>query len=60
MAEDQDDRGPRIVRVLFVQLCLLALTRAGYYRYPEPFKCVIRPRAPWAEALIRANDQLAA
>lgn len=31
----------------------------GHYRYPEPFKCVIKPRAPWAEALIRANDQVA-
>ncbi|EIW55459.1 cytochrome P450 [Trametes versicolor FP-101664 SS1] len=33
---------------------------AGLVSYPEPFKCVIKPRAPWAEALIRANDQLAA
>ncbi|KAL1941769.1 hypothetical protein VTO73DRAFT_6769 [Trametes versicolor] len=32
---------------------------AGFVSYPEPFKCVIKSRAPWAEALIRANDQLA-
>ncbi|EIW55444.1 cytochrome P450 [Trametes versicolor FP-101664 SS1] len=34
-------------------------TTAGVISYPEPFKCVIMPRASWAEALIRANDQLA-
>ncbi|KAI0634877.1 CyP450 monooxygenase [Trametes polyzona] len=30
---------------------------AGVISYPEPFECVIKPRAPWAEALIRANDK---
>nr|BED43007.1 cytochrome P450 monooxygenase [Trametes versicolor] len=31
----------------------------GVISYPEHFKCVIRPRASWAGALIHANDQLA-
>ncbi|KAI0674497.1 CyP450 monooxygenase [Trametes maxima] len=30
---------------------------SGVISYPEPFECVIKPRAPWAEALICANDQ---
>ncbi|EIW55506.1 CyP450 monooxygenase [Trametes versicolor FP-101664 SS1] len=33
---------------------------AGVISYPEPFECVIKARAPWAEALIRASDQIAA
>ncbi|KAI0833218.1 CyP450 monooxygenase [Trametes gibbosa] len=27
----------------------------GLISYPEPFECVIKPRAPWAEALVRAH-----
>ncbi|KAI0371242.1 CyP450 monooxygenase [Pilatotrama ljubarskyi] len=29
---------------------------SGVISYPEPFECVIKPRGPWAEALIRASD----
>ncbi|KAL1943796.1 hypothetical protein VTO73DRAFT_3614 [Trametes versicolor] len=31
---------------------------SGVISYPEPFECVIKARAPWAEALIRASDQI--
>ncbi|KAI0827125.1 CyP450 monooxygenase [Trametes gibbosa] len=33
---------------------------AGVISYPEPFECVIKPRAPWAETLIHASDHAAA
>ncbi|KAJ8469185.1 hypothetical protein ONZ51_g9161 [Trametes cubensis] len=29
---------------------------SGVIAYPEPFKCTIKPRAPWAEALILASS----
>ncbi|KAI0336742.1 CyP450 monooxygenase [Cubamyces sp. BRFM 1775] len=28
---------------------------SGVLAYPEPFKCTIKPRAPWAKALIHAS-----
>ncbi|KAI0676609.1 CyP450 monooxygenase [Trametes maxima] len=30
---------------------------SGVISYPEPFECVIKPRGPWAEALIRASNE---
>ncbi|KAI0642510.1 CyP450 monooxygenase [Trametes meyenii] len=30
--------------------------QSGVIAHPEPFECVIRPRGPWAVALIRAAD----
>ncbi|KAI0360492.1 CyP450 monooxygenase [Trametes cingulata] len=33
---------------------------SGVISYPEPFECVIKPRAPWAEALVRASERMTA
>ncbi|KAI0642498.1 CyP450 monooxygenase [Trametes meyenii] len=30
---------------------------SGVISYPEPFECTIRPRGPWAEALVRAEEE---